>query len=107
MDIEQLRDALKDPLRVNVGDVVKFRSDIYDFAAIFAGNKRWYLTGNRHNLGQQLTTHQFLRVLRGEGITNIRVASQWTPVLEEEQRTFRITRAQSGLSLSQEVKEPN
>ena len=85
--VESLRAELKSKPSFERGTVIKFQSRSitatarvvtdYDYAGIFAGDNRWYLTGKNNYYGDRLTTQEFLEVLKNGDVHNIQVATEW------------------------------
>ena len=83
--IESLRAELKSKPSFERGTVIKFQSRStttvsvtdYDYAGIFAGDNRWYLTGKNKFYGDRLTTQEFLEILKNGDVHNIQVATDW------------------------------
>ena len=86
--LKRLTKAVNSKVDFEVGDVVKFKSVSrnrgqevnYDYAAIFAGDHRWYLTGTANYYGNRLTTEDFLQVLRNSDVHEVRVAMVWQAI---------------------------
>jgi len=84
--VDALRELLKPQVTFEVGQVVSFRSrsrsygnkQDYDYAAIFAGDHRWYLTGKNQYYGSGLTTSEFLEVLRKDDVHSVRLMTYST-----------------------------
>jgi len=83
--IEALRVAVGTKVKFEPGTVVKFDSTSryngherdYNYAAIFAADHRWYLTGVNKHYGDRLTTNKFLEVLGSEDVHSVAIAGSW------------------------------
>ena len=86
--LTRLRKAFKTADLFEVGTVIRFESvaydglRTYDYAAIFAGNKRWYLTGSGGIFGQGLTSAELVEALTNANVVNIELAAEWELVKE-------------------------
>jgi hypothetical protein len=85
---QRLREEIsREKVGFNLGDVVRFTSNsasrgiAYNYVAILAGDYRWYLSGGASFFGNGLKTPEFLKVLRGEGVSDVSVAESWVKVL--------------------------
>ena len=82
--LKVLRKALDETFEK--GDVIRFSVTYensptrYNFAALFCGNKRWYITGGADSLGQGITTNQLMDKLVELDVQNAELATGWTSV---------------------------
>lgn len=83
--LDALRAAVGTKVKFEPGTVVKFDSTSrfngterdYNYAAIFAADHRWYLTGVNKHYGDRLTTNEFLDVLSNDDVHSVALAGSW------------------------------
>lgn len=74
--LEALREARKGRFVVTEGTVIRFKSSIYTYAAVFAGS-RWWITGSGRFYGRNVFTNkEFLDEVLAEA-SEVLMASQW------------------------------
>lgn len=83
--VTTLRSVLGSKISFEPSTVIKFDSTSrvrgaemdYNYAAIFAADHRWYLTGVNKHYGDRLTTSDFLEVLKHSDVKNVKLATAW------------------------------
>lgn len=86
--VEILREAIGTRPSFELGTVIRFDSisrsrgveQVFNYAALYADDMRWYLTGVNKHYGDRLSTTEFLEVLKHEDVTSIKIASGWDHV---------------------------
>lgn len=97
MSMKDLKKAVKksDKSRgdFGVGTVIRWRaSDRYDYAALKAGDGKWYTTAQSHNTYVQgsYTWTGLLEVLQRAETTNVRVSTCWQDPTAEVEEPIRV-----------------
>lgn len=86
--INALREVIKSKPAFEPGTVIRFDSvsrsrgneQVFNYAALYADDMRWYLTGVAKHYGDRLTTTEFMEVLKKSDVDNVSVASGWDKV---------------------------
>ena len=82
--LKAIRKVLTDVFET--GDVIRFSVSYdenptkYGYAALYCGNRRWYVTGGANALGQGITTSQLMDKLVELDIKDAELATGWTSV---------------------------
>ena len=86
--VQALRNTVQGKLNFEPGTVIKFNSTSrrqgaeqkFNYAAILADDRRWYLTGVNKHYGDRITTTEFLEVLKHDDVSDIALATDWQDI---------------------------